>query len=371
MKKFLSEIKKHVMSGISFMLPFIVSGSLLISLARIAGILCGVDDIYTYEGTSQLMHFIISCKDVGHAALGLMNPVFAGYIAYSIAGKPGLAAGFSGGILAGSAAINAGFLGATLAGLVGGYTVNWIKKKIVIKGSASSVVPMIILPLLSVGLTGLMMIYVVGTPLGYLNEALVQWIQTMSESGTNKVILALVMGGMIGFDLGGPINKTAVMAAMALFMSGEYLPLIINHTAISVAPLGYWLASTLRPKNYSPELRETGKASFFMGFVGITEGAIPFTLKSPVKLMTLNVIASAIASATAVALGVYETLPPIKGIYGAITVGNPLAYLIGMAVGTLIIGIGANLLVNFTDEEEEVVEENTNTGEDLSIEFDF
>ena len=367
MKKFLGEIKKHVMSGISFMLPFIVSGSLLISLARIAGIFCGVDDIYAYEGASQLVKFIIEVKNVGHAALGLMNPVFAGYIAYSVAGKPGLAAGFAGGVLAASPTINAGFLGAALAGLFAGYSAKWIKENIVFKGSAASVVPMIILPLLSVCLTGLVMIYLVGQPLGLVNHALVQWIQTMSESGTNKIILALVMGGMIGFDLGGPINKTAVMAAMALFMSGEYLPLIINHTAISVAPLGYWLATTLRPKNYSDELLGTGKASFFMGFVGITEGAIPFTLKSPLKLITLNVVASAIASATAVALGVFPTLPPIKGIYGAITVGNPFAYLIGMAVGTLIIAIGANLLVDFRDNEKEVNEEN----QEVSIDFEF
>lgn len=371
MKSKANEFKTHLMTGISYVLPVIIAGSLVVAVAKIISFSAGHTDLNKYAETSGFLHYVYLFEQVGWTAIGLLNLVLAAFIAYSIAGRPALAAGLVGGALASST--NAGFIGAVVAGFFAGWLANWVKKKIVINGSLASAVPLIILPLITVGAIGILMALVLGGPLGWLNTSLLNWITEMTQSNVNNVVLALVLGAMIAFDMGGPVNKAAWMAGNALLMSGIYLPAILVNIAICIPPLGYGIATLLRKKNFSPELSESGKGSLVMGIIGITEGAIPFTLKSPLKLIPLNVVAGATGAATAVLLGAHEIMPPVGGVYGFFTVGSGWAYVVGILVGAFIIGIGANLLVDFRDDKEAKAKQPVNKKEELDeldISFD-
>lgn len=350
MKKWLSEAKQHLMTGISFALPIIIGGSLVVAIAKMIGFGFGVSNLDDYADASGFLHYVYLFQGVGWTAIGLLNVILAAYIAYSIGGKPALAAGFVGGSLAIST--NAGFLGAVIAGFFAGYLTILIKNKVQIKGAAASTVPLIILPLITVGLTGILMALVLGGPLGALNQGLIDWINSMTQSGTNKVLLAVILGAMIGFDLGGPVNKAAWMAGNALLASGIYLPNIMINIAICIPPLGYAIATVIRRSKFNATFREAGNGAWIMGMIGITEGAIPFTLRNPLKMIPLNMIGCATGAAITILLGAYDKMPPIGGLYGTISIGNPFAYLIGGISGALIIAIGAVLLGNFNDEEE-------------------
>lgn len=370
MKGKMNEFKNHLMTGISYVLPIIIAGSLVVAVAKIIGFINGVTDLNQFADTTGFLHYVYLFEQVGWTAIGLLNLVLGAYIAYSIAGKPALAAGLVGGALASST--NAGFLGAVVAGFFAGWLTNWVKNNIKIKGSLASALPLIILPLITVGATGILMAIVLGGPLGWINTALLEWITDMTQSNTNIVLLAAVLGAMIAFDMGGPVNKAAWMAGNALLISGVYLPAIMVNVAICIPPLGYGLATLFKKKNYSPELAESGKGSLVMGIIGITEGAIPFTLKSPLKLIPLNVVAASIGAATAIALGTRDIMPPVGGVYGFFSVQNGWAYVIGILVGAIIIAIGANLLVDFRESSDEVKTEKTKTEnvDDIELSFD-
>lgn len=365
MKKKFGEAKEHLMSGISFALPVIIGGSLVVALAKIIGIIGGVTDLDVYAEASGFYHYVYLFQNVGWTAIGLLNMILAAYIAFSIAGKPGLAAGFVGGLIASDT--NAGFIGAVIAGFFAGWLANFIKKHIRISGPAASSVPLIILPLITVGATGILMSIILGGPLSWINTSLLNWITEMSQSNTNVIVLAVILGAMIGFDLGGPVNKAAWMAGNALLMSGIYLPAIMVNVAICIPPLGYGIATLIRKKNYSATYKEAGTGALIMGIIGITEGAIPFTLRSPGKLIPLNVISCALGAGITMALGAYEMMPPVGGMYGFFTVGNGWAYLVGGIVGALCIAFGANFLVDFTESEEESTQTDT---DEIEMSFD-
>ncbi|GBU10809.1 PTS fructose transporter subunit IIC [Erysipelotrichaceae bacterium] len=347
MKNKIQEARIHLMSGISYILPVIIAGSLVVAVAKITGMAFGVSDLDLFADKTGFLHYLYLLQGVGWTAIGMMNLLLGGFIAYSIAGKPGLAAGFVGGALASST--NAGFLGAVLAGFFAGWITNQVKNKVKITGPAAGMLPLIILPLITVGLTGLLMGVILGAPLGLINTSLIDWVMLMSENTTNMIILAAVLGAMIGFDLGGPVNKAAWMAGNALYLSGVYLPAIMINIAICIPPLGYGIATLIRKNNYSQTLKEAGLGALVMGVIGITEGAIPFTLSHPVKLIPLNVIACSSGAMLAIALGVYDIMPPIGGMYGFFTIGNGWAYLVGGIAGAFIIAIGANILCDFTE----------------------
>lgn len=366
MKKKLYEARDHLMGGISYALPVIIGGSLVVAVAKIIGFAGGVSNLDDYAQAGGFFHYVWMFQNVGWSAIGLLNLVLSGYIAYSIAGKPALAAGFVGGVLASTT--NAGFLGAVVTGFFAGWITNKIKNTVKIKGAAASSVPLIILPLLTIGLTGILMALILGGPLGWINTSLLNWVTKMSENNTNVVILAVILGAMIGFDLGGPVNKAAWMAGNALFMSGVYLPSILVNVAIWIPPLGYGLATLIKKKNFSETFKEAGSGAIIMGVIGITEGAIPFTLQSPGKLIPLNVIACAAGTAIAALLGIYVKMPPIGGMYGFFSVGNGWAYLVGGILGALIIGFGANFLVDFTEKDNEAVAETVS--EEIELSFD-
>ncbi len=368
MKKTLQEAKDHLMSGISYVLPVIIAGSLVVAVAKVIGILFGHTDLDVFAKTSGFFHYIYLFQNVGWTAIGLLNMILGAYIAYSIAGKPALAAGFVGGVIATDT--NAGFLGAVVAGFFAGWLTNWVKKNIKITGAASGALPLIILPLITVGATGILMSIVLGGPLGWINTSLLNWIKGMTASGTNSIVLAAILGAMIGFDLGGPVNKAAWMAGNALMISGVYMPAIMVNVAICIPPLGYGIATLLKKNNYSDEMREAGKGALIMGVIGITEGAIPFSLANPLKLIPLNCVACSVGSALTIALGAYDKMPPVGGMYGFFSVGNGWAYLVGGIVGAFIIAIGANLLVNFNETKSATAEDANENLDEIEISFD-
>lgn len=356
------------MTGISYILPLIIGASLVIAVAKICGMVFGVTDLSPYENKGGMLGILRTVENIGWTGIGMMNALLAAFIAYSIGEKPALAAGFIGGQLATNT--KSGFLGAVIAGFFAGYVTLWVKKHIKFKrNSLSGMVPLIILPLITVGLTGILTSIILGKPLGAVNTALISWMKHMISSGTSKVIVALVIGAMIGFDLGGPVNKAAWMTCNALFLSGIYLPAIYCNIAIVIPPLGYGFAVFIRKNRFSETLRESGKGSLVMGLIGITEGAIPFTLCNPLKLIPINVIGCALGSVVAAALGVSEKMPPIGGMYGFISVGRPYAYIIGALVGALFIGIVSTLFVNFNADDDEPDGDGEISDDDIQIDF--
>lgn len=348
------------MSGISYILPLIIGASLVIAIAKVIGFAMGATTLDPYEDTQGFMHALYLVEQVGWTGIDLINTVLGGFIAYSIGDKAAIGAGFIGGAVATDT--NAGFLGALIAGFLAGYLVKWAKDKIKLPESFSSIMPLVVLPLFASLSVAVIMGAVLAAPLSWINESLINWIKYMIDSDVNKVVLAMIMGGMIGVDLGGPVNKASWMAGNVLLAEGIYLPAIIVNTANCALPLGYALATVFRKHRFNDELKDAGKNNFVMGFIGITEGAIPFTLVSPLKLVLVNIFGAAIGPAVGAFLGMYAKMPPVGGIYGFFSVGSGWAYLIGILVGAAFIGLVAPALVNFNktddlEDSEDIVED--------------
>lgn len=354
MKKTLAEVKGHLMSGISFVLPLIIGASLVVAIPKMIALGMGITSLDPYANTEGFKHILYAIEQVGWTGIGLINTVLAGFIAYSVGDKAALGAGFIGGAVATST--NAGFLGAVIAGFLAGYLVKWSKNKIKLPEAFTGVLPLVILPLIATLSVAIVMGAVLAGPLAWINTSLVDWIRQMIANDINKVLLAVIMGAMIGSDLGGPVNKAAWMAGNVLLTEGLYLPAIIVNVAICAVPLGYALATVFHKKRFNTELLDAGRNNFIMGFIGITEGAIPFTLVNPLKLVPINMIGGALASSIGILLGMYDKMPPVGGIYGFFTVGNGWAYLVGLFAGAAFIGFMAPIFVDFSKEsvDEEV-----------------
>ncbi|MFT8407465.1 PTS fructose transporter subunit IIC [Liquorilactobacillus nagelii] len=364
MKKLFSDWKGFLMTGISYMLPVVIGGSLVVALPKLLGLCFGITNIDAYK--TGFWAYMAQIEQIGWIGVGLVNLVLAGYVAYAIGDKPALAAGFIGGSFA--TTINAGFLGALVAGFTAGYVARFCNTKIHVGEKYESIMPLVVVPLLATLSVAIIMGILLKTPLVWVNKSLVAWIKVMCTNGTSSFILALIMGAMIGSDLGGPINKAAWMAGNVLLAEKIYTPAMIVNVAIAGIPLGYAVATTLFKKRFSAELLDAGRSDWFMGFIGITEGAIPFTLVNPLKLIPINMIAGAAGSATAILLGAQAKIPPVGGIYGFVTVHNGWAYLVGLLVCSLIIGVLAPLCVDFNDttrESDESMDES-----DIEINFD-
>lgn len=351
MKKYLFQMKGHLMSGVSFMLPLIIGASLVVAIPKMIGLCMGITSLDPYAHAEGFEHMLYLIEQVGWTGIILLNTVLAGFIAYSIGDKAAIGAGFIGGAIATSS--NAGFLGAIIAGFVAGYVVKWAKDKITLPEAFSGVLPLVILPLIATLSVAIIMGVILAEPLAFINTSLVEWIKHMIENDVNKVLLACVMGAMIGTDLGGPINKAACMAGYVLLSENIFLPTIIANIAICAIPLGYALATLFHKKRFNQEFLDAGRNNFIMGFIGITEGSIPFTLVSPFKLVPINMIGGALSSAVGVFLGMYATMPPVGGVYGFVTVGSGWAYLVGMFVGAAFIGLVAPLLADFRNTQDE------------------
>jgi len=349
------------MSGISYMIPTVIGGALIVGIPQLVGMAMGVEDLTKYENAQGFFHILYQINQVGWVGIGLVNLVIAGYIAYAIGDKPALGAGFIGGQFASN--IDAGFLGALVAGFIAGYVARWCRK-IKVSEAWQSAVPLIITPLLTTGAVALVLGVILSGPLSYLNTFLVDWVRSMIEANTNAAFIAIILGAMIGTDLGGPINKAAWMVGNILLIEGFYQPALMANIAICAIPLGYGLATFIYSrKRFSDELYMTGKNNLIMGSFGITEGALPFFLTSPLKLLPVNMIGGAIGAVTGQLFGMHSHIPPLGGLPGILTADNILAYVLGIAAGSLFIAIVAPMVADFNpkkkdgEDEEEIDED--------------
>jgi len=326
---------KHLMTGVSFMLPFVVAGGLLIALAFALGGIHANDD--AAAGTLAHALFLIGAK----GGFALIVPALAGYIAYSIADRPGIAPGMIGGMLA--ANIGAGFLGGILAGFIAGYGVDALNRAIPLPKNLQGLKPVLILPLLGTLLTGLLMIYAVGEPVAAALAFLTEWLRAMQ--GSSAVVLGLILGSMMAFDMGGPVNKAAYAFSVGLIASQVYTPMAAVMAAGMTPPLGIALATRLFANRFTADEREAGSAAAVLGLAFVSEGAIPFAARDPLRVIPSLMAGSATAAAISMAFGV-ELRVPHGGIFvlpipGAVTHlgGYAIALVAGTLVSALLVGV--------------------------------
>lgn len=327
-------VYKHLMSGVSHMLPFVVAGGLLIAIAWIlGGIYAGSED---NTGTLSF-----TLNQIGGTAFGLMIAAFAGYVAYSIADRPGLAVGFVGGMLANNA--GAGILGGIFAGFLAGYVVKFLNDKLKLPATFSSLKPILILPLLGVAVVGLIMIYIINPPVQGIMQWLVNWLTNMGQG--NAVLLGGVLGAMMCVDMGGPVNKAAYLFGTGLLASGAgaassaaYIPMAAVMAAGMVPPIGMTVATLLARNKFTVNQRDAGKASFVLGLCFISEGALPFVAADPVRVIVSSILGGATAGAISSAFGV-ELNAPHGGLFVIPAVSQPLVYLAAIAVGAAVTGV--------------------------------
>jgi PTS system fructose-specific IIC component len=319
---------KHLMTGVSYMIPFVVAGGLLIAISFAVGGINVFED--TNQGTFGWTLFQIGAK----AGFTLMVPILAGFIAYSIADRPGIAPGMIGGMIAST--IGAGFLGGIAAGFIAGYTVKFLSDHIPLPRTLAGLKPVLILPLLGTVIVGVLMYYVVGEPVAVALAAITAWLKGLQ--GSNAMFLGLLLGAMVAFDMGGPINKAAYAFATGLITSQVYAPMAAVMAAGMVPPLGLALAAVLFKNRFSLDEREAAGATAVLGISFITEGAIPYAAKDPLRVIPALVAGSAVAGAISMVFGCDLRVPHggvfVLPIPNAVTHLGP--YLGAIVVGTLV-----------------------------------
>lgn len=322
------QIYKHLMNGVSHMLPFVIGGGILIALAFLFDTFDPTNPSGFGSGT-PLATFLMK---VGGTSFGFMLPVLAGYIAMSIADRPGLAAGFVGGMLANQG--GSGFLGALIAGFVAGYLVLGIKKLVSgLPDSLEGTKPVLFYPVLGVLFIGIAITFIINPPVSALNNWLMESLQTMGTS--SRVLLGLIFGAMMSVDMGGPVNKAAYVIGTGALATGEYGIMASVMAGGMVPPLAIALCTTLFPNRFSEAERKSGPTNYIMGLSFITEGAIPFAAADPIRVLPSCII----GAGTAGALSMFfecTLRAPHGGIFVVPTIGNPLMYLVSIAIGAVI-----------------------------------
>ncbi|WP_115041163.1 fructose-specific PTS transporter subunit EIIC [Staphylococcus cohnii] len=327
-------VYQHLMNGVSFMVPFIVVGGLLMAIALTLGGEASSKGLVIPDDS-----FWKSIENIGSLAFSFMVPILAGYIAVSIADKPGLVPGMIGGAIAADGSFygsdaGAGFLGGIVAGFIAGYIAKWIKNIKVPKAMAP-IMPIIIIPIISSLIVGLIFIFLIGAPIASIFEGLTTWLKSMQ--GTNIVILALIVGAMIAFDMGGPVNKVAFLFGSALIAEGNYAVMGMVAVAVCTPPIGLGLATFINKRKFNKSEIEMGKASFTMGLFGITEGAIPFAAQDPFRIIPSNMIGAMVAAVIAAIGGVGDRVAhggPIVAVLGGID--QILWFFIAVIIGSIV-----------------------------------
>lgn len=321
-------VYKHLLTGVSFMLPMVVAGGLLIALSFVFGI-----EAFKQQGTLAAALMQIG----GDAAFKLMVPMLAGYIAWSIADRPGLAPGMIGGLLAST--LGAGFLGGIVAGLLAGYSARAIAQWIPLPNSVAALKPILIIPLLASLFTGLVMIYVVGSPVAAMMQGLTGFLAGMGT--TNAILLGLLLGGMMCVDLGGPINKAAYAFSVGLLASQSYAPMAAVMAGGMVPPIGMGIATLLARRKFAQSEREAGKAALVLGLCFISEGAIPFAAKDPLRVIPASIAGGALTGALSMLFGC-KLLAPHGGLFVLLipnAMNHALLYLLAIAAGSVVTGV--------------------------------
>ncbi|RMO92244.1 Phosphotransferase system PTS, fructose-specific IIB subunit:PTS fructose IIC component [Pseudomonas syringae pv. philadelphi] len=321
-------VYKHLLTGVSFMLPMVVAGGLLTALSFVFGITA-----FKEPGTLAAALMQIG----GEAAFKLMVPLLAGYIAYSIADRPGLAPGMIGGLLAST--LGAGFIGGIVAGFLAGYSAAAINRYARLPASVEALKPILIIPLLSSLFTGLVIIYVVGKPVAGMLEALTHFLDSMGT--TNAILLGVVLGAMMCVDLGGPINKASYAFSVGLLASQSYAPMATAMAAGMVPPIGMGIATILARRKFAQSEREAGKAAFVLGLCFISEGAIPFAAKDPLRVIPASVVGGALTGALSMYFGC-KLMAPHGGLFVMLipnAINHALLYLLAIVAGSLLTGV--------------------------------
>ncbi|KGD76091.1 PTS fructose transporter subunit IIBC [Pantoea vagans] len=324
---------RHLLTGVSYMLPMVVAGGLSIALSFAFGITA-----FKEQGTLAAALMQIG----GGSAFALMVPVLAGFIAFSIADRPGLTPGLIGGMIATS--INAGFLGGIIAGFIAGYAAKLISGKVKLPQSMEALKPILIIPLFASLITGLLMIYVVGKPVAGIMNGLTHWLANMGTA--NAVLLGAILGGMMCTDMGGPVNKVAYAFGVGLLSSQTYAPMAAIMAAGMVPPLAMGLATLVARRKFNKGQQEGGKAALVLGLCFISEGAIPFAARDPMRVLPCCIVGGAVTGAISMAIGA-KLMAPHGGLFvllipGAIT--PVLGYLMAIIIGTAIAGLSYAVL---------------------------
>ncbi|VEF08610.1 PTS system fructose-specific EIIBC componentFruA [Pseudomonas fluorescens] len=326
-------VYKHLLTGVSYMLPMVVAGGLLIALSFVFGITA-----FKEEGTLAAALMQIG----GESAFKLMVPLLAGYIAYSIADRPGLAPGMIGGLLAST--LGAGFIGGIVAGFIAGYAAKAIARYVKLPQSLEALKPILIIPLLASLITGLVMIYVVGKPVAGMLAALTQFLDSMGT--TNAILLGVLLGGMMCVDLGGPINKAAYAFSVGLLASQSYAPMAATMAAGMVPPIGLGIATFIARRKFAQTEREAGKAAFVLGLCFISEGAIPFAAKDPLRVIPASIAGGTLTGALSMYFGC-KLMAPHGGLFVLAipnAINHALLYLLAIVAGSLVTAVVYALL---------------------------
>ncbi|WP_445430213.1 fructose-specific PTS transporter subunit EIIC [Bacillus atrophaeus] len=335
-------IYRHLMNGVSFMVPFIVVGGLLIAVALTLGGEKTPKGLVIPDAS-----FWKTIEQIGSASFSFMIPILAGYIAYSIADKPGLVPGMIGGYIAATgsfygSASGAGFLGGIIGGFLAGYAALWIKKLKVPK-AIQPIMPIIIIPVFASLIVGLAFVFLIGAPVAQIFESLTVWLAGMK--GSSSILLALILGAMISFDMGGPVNKVAFLFGSAMIGEGNYEIMGPIAVAICIPPIGLGIATFFGKRKFQESEREMGKASFTMGLFGITEGAIPFAAQDPLRVIPGIMAGSMTGSVIAMIGNVGDRVAhggPIVAVLGA--VDHVLMFFIAVIAGSLTTALLVNVL---------------------------
>ena len=329
------QIYKHLMNGVSHMLPFVVGGGILIAIAfLIDGFSVDLNSLPADQRANfgTITRGAALFKGIGGTAFGFMLPILAGFIAMSIADRPGLAVGFVGGSIAANG--TSGFLGALVAGFVAGYIVNLLKKIFSkLPESLDGVKPVLLYPLLGIFLIGVIMQFVVEPPIGALNTAINNGLNGLN--GASAVVLGVLLGGMMAIDMGGPVNKAAYVFGTASIAAGNYNIMAAVMIGGMVPPLAIALATIFFKNKFTAEERKAGPTNFIMGLSFITEGAIPFAASDPLHVLPACAVGSAVAGGLSMAFGC-TLMAPHGGIFVVPTIGNPLMYLVALVIGAFI-----------------------------------
>ena len=329
------QIYKHLMNGVSHMLPFVIGGGILIAIAfLIDGFAVDLNSLPFDERSNfgTITPMAAMFKSIGGVAFGFMLPILAGFIAMSIADRPGLAVGFVGGAIAANG--TSGFLGALVAGFVAGYLVRLLKKLFEkLPEGLEGIKPMLLYPVIGIFLIGVIMTYVVEPPIGALNVMINNGLNSMN--GAKAILLGALLGGMMSVDMGGPVNKAAYVFGTASIAAGNYTIMAAVMVGGMVPPLAIALATMFFKNKFTEEERKAGPTNIVMGLSFISEGAIPFAASDPLRVLPSCIIGSAVAGALSMAFNC-TLMAPHGGIFVFLTVGHPLLYLISLAVGSVV-----------------------------------
>lgn len=335
--KIWKDLQKAFNTGVSFMLPAVVVGGIFLAISLATG---KASD----SGMNVTNPFMKNLMDMGVSGFAMMIPILSGYIAYSLAGKPALAPAMILGYIAnnpiGEQQVKTGFLGAMILGVATGYLVKWIKTWKV-PATIRTIMPILIVPVITTFILGMIYVYIIAVPIGAAMDWLVKVLSDMQ--GGSAIVLGLIIGAMTAVDMGGPINKTATAFTLALMAEGIYEPNGAHRVAVAIPPLAMALSTFIDRKKYTSEDKDLGISAFFMGLIGITEGAIPFAVKDMKRVLPAIIIGSAVGGALSMMNGV-EALVPHGGLIILPVVNGKVWYVISMAIGVLV----SVLILHFT-----------------------